>query len=288
MRLFVTNKYLSALVLGLLLCASMIASAEKLTSIYFYDPEINISRNSTLKQKLDQFLLQQGRFQFQPVTDRATFSKLTETEHQSVFMMSSWLFQSLINKHELNARLVGIKNNTPYFKKLLVIHKDHLINKPAKLVIASTGSSAYSQSVLGDILARTKQPGYSELIAQSKILSAPKDLDALLSVGFGMAQAALSTEDSLKQLQRFYRNQHQQLQIIGGSTPLMRILVVAPKQATALTDKLIDIIEHMGQNQAGKISLSLIGLDSWMQFKDAVSLAPDLTFQEKPQGGMEP
>ncbi|WP_284379567.1 hypothetical protein [Litoribrevibacter albus] len=288
MHLFVRHKWLRPLVTSLLLLVSGIAASdEKLTPIYFYDPEITISRNSTLKQKLDQFLVQRGNYQFQPVTDRDIFSSLTATETDSVFMMSSWLFDSLINKAELTAQLVGIKNNTPYYKKLLVIHKDHLSTPPSELIVASTGSSAYSNSVLDNILNKTGLSRYKD-ITRSKLLSVPKDLDALLSVGFGMAQAALSTEDSLLQLQRLYQNQHQQLEVLGLSAPLMRILVVTPKQSSPETARLIHVIEQMGQSQTGKISLSLIGLDSWMQVKDAVSLAPSNKLKEKQQGGKKP
>lgn len=258
--------------MSLLLITSVPTFAEKLTSVYFYNPEINISRNSTLKQKLDNFLTQQGNYQFQPVTDSKIFSQLTQTQPQSVFIMSSWLFQTLINKSELTARLVGVKNKTPYFKKLLVIHQDHQQTDTANLIIASTGAPSYSRSVLQNILESSYANSGS--IKASQILHVPKDLDALLSVGFGMAQAALSTEDSLNQLKRFYSNQHKKLSILGSSAPLMRALVVTPKAASPQVNQLVETLEHMEQHQAGKLSLSLIGLDRWMQFKDAVSLEP--------------
>ncbi|MFC3152052.1 PhnD/SsuA/transferrin family substrate-binding protein [Litoribrevibacter euphylliae] len=292
MRSFANQIKYRLLCMSMLLITSVPTFAEKLTSIYFYNPEINVSRNSTLKQKLDNFLAQQGSYQFQPVTDRKIFSQLIETQPQAVFIMSSWFYQTLTNKSDLTARLVGVKNNTPFFKKLLVIHQDHNQSNAANLIIASTGAPSYSSSVLQNIL-KTSSSASPDILKSSQILHVPKDLDALLSVGFGMAQAALSTEDSLNQLKRFYSNQHQKLKILGSSTPLMRALVVTPREASEQVDQLIEKLEHMEQHQAGKISLSLIGLDRWMQFKDAVSLTQPVQQVTprvigKSQGGRKP
>jgi len=274
------------LMLPLLLSSGICLSEPSTTSVFFYNPETNVHRNSILKQKLDRFLVTKGNYQFQPVNDRTAFKQLTQNQSNALFIMSSWMFESLAKDARLSPKLVGIKNDSAFFKKSLVIHKQFQSKPLNELVIASAGSDLYGQTVLSNIYkhASNNQQAFFKtptsiadaLNFSPKLLTVPKDLDALLSVGFGMAQGALSTKESLNQLKTLYQNQHQQLVVLGESTPVMRIVVATPEEASPQILQLIPVLEDMKESVAGKISLSLMGLDSWIPFNKAIKEKHDI------------
>ncbi len=62
--------------------------------------------------------------------------------------------------------------------------------------IASAGSEEYTRKHLKSMVGEK----YAEAIDTCQILAVPKDIDALISIGFGLVQAALTTEYSLSKL----------------------------------------------------------------------------------------
>jgi len=186
------------LLLSLLLSSGVCLSEPPTTSVFFFNPETNVHRNSILKQKLDRFLVTKGNYQFQPVNDQTAFQQLAQNQTDALFIMSSWMFNSLANNIKLSPKLVGIKNGSAFFRKSLVIHKQFQTQPLNELVIASTGSDLYGQAVLSNIFKHASNDQsrlFKQLTSISdalnfspNLLTVPKDLDALLSVGFGMAQ----------------------------------------------------------------------------------------------------
>lgn len=248
-----------------MMATSVQSFAQSPLTIYFYNPEININRNSILKHKFDQFLATFGNYQFQPVSDQATFEHLVRTENQALFMMSSWLFHSFRKELTLEAQLVGMKNGSIYYKKLLVLNKDTPITDLANITIASAGTKKYSLAVLKGMQSSHKLSN----IHADQLLIVPKDVDALLAVGFGMAQGALSTEDSFDQLKTLYQNQYDQLTVVGRSQVFPRLTVVASNKPSKHQEKLITLINQMSETPSGKIPLSILGLDNWKHIDNA-------------------
>ncbi len=269
----------------LLLITFACASAETPLTIYFYNPEININRNSILKHKFDQFLASFGNYQFQPVNDQATFEQLVKNEPDALFMMSSWLFHSLKDEITLQAQLVGMKNGSAYYKKLLVVDKNTSTSNITDLTIASAGSKKYSLAVL-----KGMQSGHNLTPANAdQLLIVPKDVDALLAVGFGMAQAALCTEDSFEQLNTLYKNQYDQLKVIGRSQVFPRLTVVASNKPSDIQDQLLTLIDQMSDTPTGKIPLSILGLDSWTHIENAESFyKTGFQLSQESRGGRKP
>jgi hypothetical protein len=246
--------------------ASIAETSDTSLSIYFHSSEINIHRNSILKQKMDSFLVKNGNYQFQPVINPEDFASLLTQSKSDLFMMPSWQFNALSKDVSLTAHLVGIKNQSAFFRKSFVISKGAKTRPRNQLIIAASGSNTYIRKLMQDMALTTPE-------LKNNLLQVPKDLDALLSVGFGMAQAAISTQDSLTQLKHLYKNQYDQLDIIATSQPLLRLLLVSHKGTSDEQRHLVNLIEGMDQTLSGKLPLSLIGLDSWMRYSKAKRLS---------------
>ncbi len=244
------------------------ASSKVSLTIYFYNPEINITRNAILKSAFDLYLKTQGTYRFQPVDNKETFEALIESEDSAVFMMSNWHYLKLI-KTQLNQTSVlglrGTKNGSDIYHKILVGTELNL--NISTMSLASSGSEEYSRSILKDIYSLPHNEP-SEL----NILTVPKDIDALMAVGFGLADAALTTKSSLAKLSTLYKNQYQQLHILGESQPLKRLAVVFKQVAPQEYQKIRSILKQMTQNKKGRRGLNMLGLDDWQLVNEQLTL----------------
>lgn len=250
---------LSVLLWGLVLCSGF-ARAEETVTVFFFNPEINTARNSILKSEYDQLLGNAGPFRFQPVRDQSVFENLVRTEPKAIFMMSDWHFKKLSKTAPIFSYLIGERNGSTTYKKILVRRSTRERDASFKLsTIASAGNTSYSQNLLREILAnRPELTG-----AMAKILVVPKDLDALLAVGFGMADAAICTEESFQQLSSLYGNQYEQLSVWGESQERNRMTLVAYEHLSEQQVELLRFLHSLGFSEAGQRHLRMLGLDRW-------------------------
>ena len=247
-----------ALLALLLLGVPSIALSQDKCTIYFYDPEVNTTRNVVLKTVFDQYLKEQGTFQFQPVDNRGTFETLIKNDNNAVFMISNWHFSQLKNlPFPVLPALRGVKNGSDIYRKFLVARSPDA--NLETMTIATSGTALFSRSILADIY-----PNHTpEQLAKPNLLLVPKDIDALMAVGFGLADAALASELSLETLSTLYKNQHQQLHIVGNSRPLKRLLVIQHESASPIKAKAIAALHNMSKSSKGLQALNTLGLNGW-------------------------
>lgn len=239
------------------------AYEKEIVTLYFYNPEINTTRNVVLKSTLDQYLEEQGNYQFQPVNNKETFEALIHNNHQAIFIMSSWHFQQLNNKTlPFVTALRGIKNNDDTYRKILVSKQPNVSLNT--ITIATSGTIEYSRSILSNIYPNQSPESLSKL----NILIVPKDIDALMAVGFGLADAALTTKLSLEKISTLYKNQP--LNILGESQPLKRLVVIHHQNLSSQADT-INTLKQMNQNKKGLQGLHMLGLDDWQTVDAAIA-----------------
>ncbi|UZE96035.1 phosphate/phosphite/phosphonate ABC transporter substrate-binding protein [Alkalimarinus alittae] len=252
-----------ALLALLLLGVPSVALCQDKFTIYFYDPEVNTTRNVVLKMVFDQYLKEKGQFQFQPVDNKRTFESLIQNDPNAIFMISNWHFNQL-KEQPLTASPVlrGIKNGSDTYRKFLVVkNADADIET---MTIATSGTAPFSRSILADVY---PQHTPSQL-AKPKLLLVPKDIDALMAVGFGLADAALASELSLETLSTLYKNQRQQLHIVGNSRPLKRLLVVRHNSPSPTKAEAIDALHDMSKSSKGLQALNTLGLNGWQSLDE--------------------
>lgn len=215
--------------------------------VYLYTPEININNFKSLKMSFDAYLGIYGDYEFQPFSDKKTFEKYLK-EKNAVVILSSWHYREIAKAYNLKAMLVAQKEGSTTDKKILVGHK----NIPLEGVV----TSAYDKEYTNKLLLRITKNRSKAL----SVLSVPKEIDALMSVGFGMSKFALVSQDSLTHLQNVNPVLSEDLYIYHESVPEYRMLL-----ACAEIDQekmgLLSIFQEMGLSERGKNILNMIGID---------------------------
>ncbi|MBA53405.1 MAG: hypothetical protein CMK89_03030 [Pseudomonadales bacterium] len=246
---------------GLLLSGWAGSAGAQTITVYHFNPESHSDRNLVLKNTFDQYFQVSHNIELQPVDDRSTFEGLIAESPPSLFIMSDWQFHQLeADRKDLIPYLRGLKDNNDTFHKLL-IGKGPL--SPQHATVAVSGTDDYVYSLLGKMRLNTAPLPMQQL----RLLTVPKDIDALLAVSFGMADAALATENSYEKYALLYRNEYQQLKVLGTSQPQKRLVVALFKQHLPALQSALDALVDMDQTPNGQLGLKLLGLDEWTQLK---------------------
>jgi len=95
-----------------------------------------------------------------------------------------------------------------------------------------------------------------------KILVVPKDIDALMAVGFGAAKGAVATESGSDKLAKSNPKQRRELQPLGGGYESLLPVLAGPKNADDSMKKLAAIFRRMGDTGEGRSRLQLLGLEA--------------------------
>jgi hypothetical protein len=215
--------------------------------VYLYTPEININNFKTLKTSFDLYLSNYGDYELQPFTDKDTFEKYLKKKN-SIAILSSWHYFEIAKKYNLEAMLVAKKRGSITDRKILVGHK----NIALKGVVTSAYDKEYTLGLLKNMTSDNSQ--------ELTILRVPKEIDALMSVGFGMSKFAVVSKDTYNLLQNINPTLAKDLKIYYESDPEYRMLL-ATNEIDREESKLISIFRNMDYSDAGKSILNLIGID---------------------------
>ncbi len=234
--------------------------ADSTYTVYFYNPETNINNYTLLKGEFDKYLSNYGPFKFQPFSDRKTFEKFFLTKQRDgIFLLSSWHYHDLLGKVPIEPVFVGfLKGKTTQRKILSANENITSIDSLKGKSIASAGNEEYTKNILIQMLGKEKK----DIIDSIKILTVPKDIDALMAVGFGIASSALTAEVSFEKLLTINPKQYGMLNQLA-STETLLLLVAAPKQFDENVGLLLSIIQDMVSSVDGKMNLRIISLDGW-------------------------
>ncbi|MBI5185728.1 MAG: hypothetical protein HZA01_08385 [Nitrospinae bacterium] len=229
-------------------------------TIYFFNPETNINNFASLKIEFDTYLSKLGEYQLQPFNDRDIFEKSISGKKDGILLVSSWHYKNLKEKFPLKAVLVGVFNGKSTQKRVLSARKD--TGNPGffkGMNVASAGNKEYTMNILKEILGGQGEDALSAI----QIMSVPKDIDALMAVGFGMATAALTSENSLLNLEKINPKQRQQLKQLGKSGEMFLAIVAAPADAEPENRPLLEALAKMGGAPEGESKLRMLGLEGF-------------------------
>ncbi|GJQ59988.1 MAG: hypothetical protein SCALA701_27890 [Candidatus Scalindua sp.] len=234
-------------------------------TIYFYNPETNINNFALLKSEFDKYLSGYGPFTFQPFSDRKTFEKFVDKKRDGIFLLSSWHYQYLKEKIPIEPVYVGISKGKPTQRKILFVKENIMSIESLKgRSIASSGSEEYTKNILLRMLGKEKV----SIVNSLKILTVPKDIDALMAFGFGMANAALTTEHTKAKLLTINPKLCDMLKELAGTETYLQI-VAAPKQINEDIQRLLSLVEKMTSSMGGRKNLKMISLDGWKEVSSA-------------------
>ena len=244
--------------------------ADSINTINFYNPETNISSFTSLKRSYDNYLSKLSPYRLQPFKNPKTFISINTDNKRPILLTSSWFFQQLNGhfKKRLKISLVATKNGKSTARKVLVTKKSLI--SPADLkqgVIASSANISYAKEVLTKLL--VKQP--DDLIKSIQFLNVPKDIDALMSVAFGVADAAITLESTMEKLAQFNPGQYKTLSILLRTDEILLPVLSFPQKTSAEEQSLIRIFQEMKTSRSGRRQLKMIGIDGWKTI-DSVEL----------------
>jgi hypothetical protein len=215
--------------------------------VYLYSPEINTNNFKLLKVNFDAYLSGYGNYELQPFSDKKTFEKYLK-KRNSVVIVSSWHYREIAKKYNLNAMLVSQKKGSITDKKILIGQK----NIPLKGVI----TSAYDEEYTHELLTEITKNNLNEL----SVLKVPKEIDALMSVGFGMSKFALVSNDSFVYLQMINPQLAKDLKIYYESDPEYRMFLACGDMDEEV-NKLVSVFKEMDLSDKGRNILNMIGVD---------------------------
>jgi len=229
--------------------------------IYFYNPETNINNFATLKTVFDTYLVNHGGYYFQPFDVRENFEAVIKEKKGDIFLLSSWHLKALQQKNvPLEIALVGTSKGNTMQRKVLSAKKDIAdVSMLKNTVVAGAGSEEYIHSVIKQILGKDQEA----LLKDIKILTVPKDIDALMAVGFGMATAAISAENGLNKLAMINPNQFRELHSLGFSEKDYLLIAATLKKTDQQEAQLLEVLRRMPEANEGEENLKLLGIDGW-------------------------
>ncbi|WP_333687314.1 PhnD/SsuA/transferrin family substrate-binding protein [Methylococcus capsulatus] len=240
-----------------LCCAAATAPAED--AVFFFNPESSIDSYATLKTAFDTYLAPLGPYVFQPFNVRATFEQALAQNSRGVYMLSGWHYGEIKGRQSLDAVLVGVSKGAFLQRKILSAKDVADVSALKGVTVAGTGSEDY----LRTLLKQTLGPERHALVDSFKVLSVPKDIDALMAVSFGMAQAAISSEASLQKLAAINPKQHSQLKPLAQSEKAFLLIATVPRSFRQEGAPLVEILGDMDKKPEGVTNLKLLGLDGW-------------------------
>ncbi|WP_295052417.1 hypothetical protein [Sulfuricurvum sp.] len=223
--------------------------------VYLYTPEINTNNFKSLKISFDAYLSAYGNYELQPFSDKETFEKYLKKK-SSIAILSSWHYREIAQKYNLEAMLVAKRKGSITDRKILVGQKNTLL----KGVVTSAYDLEYTHELLNAITKNNSK--------ELSILRVPKEIDALMSVGFGMSRFALVSKDSYTLLQHINPVLSKNLKIYYESEPEYRMFL-ASNEIDKEDNRVVTIFKNMELSDSGKNILNMLGIDKLVFFNTA-------------------
>jgi hypothetical protein len=232
------------------------ARSEAALTVFFYSPETNVNNFSVLKGEFDSFLAPLGGHKFQPFSDRETFETQFAAQPRGLFLVSSWHYKRLAAETALDPLLIGRTHGRSTQKHQLFGQTQNLEELRSQK-IATAGTRDFALTLLGEML-----PGQEELIGTLSLLVVPKDIDALMAVGFGAARGAIATESGSDKLAKLNPKQRESLKQIGKGRESLLPVLAARRNADSDVRALATVFSKMEETPEGKSRLQLLGLEA--------------------------
>lgn len=264
-RLLALLSIIALLLIGLAIFC-VISSGEGKIKIYFYSSETNINNFKSLKMEFDRYLSKFGPYEFQPFSARDVFEKHVKGKENCLLLLSSWHYRHIHEEYGLTPVLTGVRNGKKYQRKILVADEkapDIETAKPG--LIASASSLQYTLSVLKRMLKK-----YAE--DTLRVLTVPKDIDALMSVGFGMAKLAFASGNTFDELKAVNPRLCRRMKVLMEGEETLLLVLALPEGFTANRKKAVDMIKNMSTDPDGQKRIRMLGLDGWQEL-DASDLS---------------
>ena len=209
--------------------------------------------------EFDRYLSKFGPYEFQPFSSRELFEKQVKGKENCLLLLSSWHYRHIHKNYALTPALTGVRNGKKYQRKILVSGEKPADIEAAKPgLIASASSLQYTTSALKRMLKK-----FAEHPPQ--VLTVPKDIDALLAAGLGMAKLAFASQNVFDELKGVNPRLCSKMKVMAEGEETLRLILALPQGFTANRKKMVDIIKNMSMDSDGRKRIRMLGLDGWQE-----------------------
>lgn len=234
-------------------------------TILYYDPDANYDAIPRIIQSMNEYLAAQlPGFVMQMTSDPATTADTIKTDRIAYAILGAEFVNST---KTLGAAplLVPEYKGSIYYNKLLVDRGTGPVGDlRGKRIAAATGDSR--AGVADRVLDLLKHAGLQ--VDDAVFLGTSKDLDALLAVIFGQADAALITSNSLNTLKIVNPAAAKTMRNVWTSGNILRPLLVAIRgnEHGAQRDDVLKAFSTIPDNAAGRSAMQALGYDKWVAY----------------------
>jgi len=197
------------------------------------------------------YLKQYGDFKFKIFHDKKSLNSYIYKK-RAILILSSLDYKNILQTNKLDLKLVAQKNNSIRNVKVLVGKKNNTIHG----IVTSADTIQHTKDFLKSL---TKHKKLSTLIV-------PKEIDALMSVGFGMSDFAIISKDTFTYLQDVNGFLTQDLKIYREVASSYR-MVIAVNKNTKIDEKMKNIFKDMKDDDTGKLILNYLQIDRFIDLK---------------------
>ncbi|HWP47241.1 MAG TPA: PhnD/SsuA/transferrin family substrate-binding protein [Candidatus Limnocylindrales bacterium] len=247
----------------LLLGSTPALGADNGASIFFYNPDANLKDVSVLKARVGNYLKKTNlSMDFQPFIKFEVMMQQIEARKPSFLIISSWYYPILAQKYPLTPLLIPIKNGQKGYKKVLVTLEDiQDLKELSGKTLATTPLGDNTPELLADNFFKNNPVDISSM----KIITVPKDLDALLAVSYKRVNLAMVVPHNIDIL-KAVNPAVAKIKIIYTSPEILHPLLVVLKDYASAEEieKIKSIFLKMSESPDGKEVLNLLNYDRWI------------------------
>lgn len=246
---------------GWLTCGSRLeaAPAAHQSPLLFLDPDANHDVILEVMKDFNTLFEKQGLdVYFQPVQSSDAANALESVSYGII----SPAYEHLWRKLQLQPVLVAEANGSAYFHKVLVS-----LNDLPKDLSGQVVAAAVEQARSDDVRTVLNKDGYTA--GSVYILAVSKDIDAMLAVTFGEANAALVTTESLAVLRQVNPSAAGRLRTLLQLEPQLRAPLCRLRSlgvGALQRDKIVQLFLHLNDYPEGKQLLQLMSVTRWVSY----------------------
>ncbi len=248
------------IVVGLLGLLGWRASATTGATIVLYDPNTNYQAVDQILTWFNRYLAERlPGYEFVVVNNPSVFRELLGRETTAFAMVGSALLQ---RDHgiALEPLLIPTAGGERTFRRVLVdLGAQVQPDLRGKRIAAALAVGESEQPLLAQLAAAGLK------VEGALVLRLSKDIDTLLAINFGQAQAAVASESSLEIFHRISPATAGQLRVLWKSEPVLRppLCAIGARRPPNERRQVIEALMQMGQSDQGRKAMLSLGFDSW-------------------------
>jgi hypothetical protein len=255
----------SLLLIGALALLPESASAVAARQVLLYDPDANLSDIVEIAAAFSRYLQRTGEnWTFQAVQQRDAFEALLK-QPSSEYAIVSAAYLRASSEFNMTPLLVPSHRGDVYYRKQLVTSKKVEARSLSGRNIAVSGAGDERSAETQAVLAELARAGVDKPL----LVSLPKDIDALMALYFGQADAALVVPNSIEVMRRITPKAVASLEVLHETHKMLRspLCAVGKNSASRQKEFLVQYLQGMAADPDGKEIMRRMAFDAWAPFQ---------------------